>query len=148
MRTHELAAILRELSVALSHLPDTDLTSLPEILKDSSTYQGSLGPVEPTKRRPRRSATTEDIHGTLATLSKREILELLDKANVSVKVRTKDSAKEAARKISTHLTEYPTSAKKIRLALRKQHPTLISQPLSKALDTLLGNRDEVPVTGS
>lgn len=148
MKTHELATLLRELSVVLGHLPNTELTSLPEVLKTSSTYQGSAAPVRETKRIPRSHAPSDEIDRTLETLSKREIVELVSEANLSIEIRSKDSAKDAARKISAYLTKYPTSAKKVRLVLRNQRPALTSEPLSKALETLLGNRDEVPLTGN
>ena len=146
MKTHELAAFLRELSAILSHLPDTELTSLPEMLRGSSVSQGTLVRVEETKRAPRSLTPSHNIYATLATLSKGEIVQLLNEAKLPIKIRSKDSAKDVAQKISTHLTRYPTSARKVRLALRKQRPALISEPLSKALGTLLGNRDEVPLT--
>ena len=146
MKTHELAAFLRELSAVLSLLPDTELTSLPDMLKSSSIYQGTLVPAEETKRIQRNHAPSDNIYATLATLSKGEIVQLLSKANVSIDIRSKDSAKDAARKISTHLTRYPTLARRVRLVLRQQRPALVSEPLSKALETLLGNRDEVPLT--
>ena len=148
MKTHELAAFLRELSAVLSLLPDTELTALPDMLKSSSIYQGTLVPAEETKRIQRNHAPSDNIYATLATLSKGEIVQLLSKANVSIDIRSKDSAKDAARKISTHLTRYPTLARSGQTCsvLRQQRPALVSEPLSKALETLLGNRDEVPLT--
>ena len=146
MRTHELATFLGDLSAALSHLPDVELTSLPEMLGGLSTYQETFLPIEEKKRTPRRNAHSDDLQETLAGLSKTELVELINKANVPVEIRKKDSAKYAARKISTHLTKYPVSARNVRLALRKQGPALTSKPLSKALETLLGNRNAVPAT--
>ena len=146
MKTHELATFLRELSAILSYLPDTELTSLPEMLKSSPISQGALVPAEGTKRMPRSHSPSDNIYETLVILSKGQIVQLLNEANVSVEIRSKDSAKDAARKIRTHMTRYPASARKVRQALRKQRPALISEPLSKALGTLLGNRDEISPT--
>lgn len=139
MKTHELAAFLKELAEALGQLPDMELTSLPEILKGAAVYPAALIPVEEPKRTLGKVTPEDDIQRTLAKLSKREMLQLLDRANVRIRIRSKDSTNDAAKKIKAHLLKYPASAKQIQIALGKERSGLISQPLSKALETLLGN---------
>ena len=74
MRTHELADFLKNLSVALSSLPDAELTSIPEMLKESS-QKPSVAVVP--KGSASTSVSSEDFHRTLATLSKRDIVDLV-----------------------------------------------------------------------
>ena len=150
MRTHELAVFLKDLSDVLTHLPDTEITSLPEILKTTSDLRGAIPPA-PVKVQPRAkltSASIDDITKTLATLSKREIVELVGESSLNISIRSKDSAKDVANKIKMHLIKYPDSSKRVNIILKRKHPVAISEPLSKALGTLLGNRDATPTTGS
>lgn len=150
MRTHELAVFLRDLSDVLTHFPDTEITSLPEILKPTSDLREEISPasVKASPRAKKTSASIDGISKTLATLSKKEIVELVDESSLNVSIRSKDSAKDAANKIKRHLIKYPDSSKRVNIILKRKHPVAISEPLSKALGTLLGNRDATPTIGS
>lgn len=138
MRTHELANFLKGLSEVLADLPDMEIMSLPKVVKKSLSQSVSLTSVEAARPMTRKNVSNTDIQKTLATLSKREILEILEKANITVSIRTKDSGKDVAKKIAAYLKIHPAAARQFGLVLEKQRPTLISQPLSKALETLLG----------
>lgn len=141
MRTHELAVFLREMSDVLINLPDSEITSLPEVLQNSSTsnVDNSLISGKGPKRVKTTSAPVDDIFTTLATLPKKEIVKLVDESSLDVSIRSKDSAKDAANKVKRHLTDYPESSQQVNAILKRRHPPRISEPLSKAMRTLLGN---------
>ena len=151
MRTHELASILRGISDVLNHLPDTEVTSLSEVLKDTSISQETPAPPKAQEQKQpsaKTHATIEEIYQTLTTLPKRKIVELIDEADISVQIRGKDSAKDTARKVRSYLTAQPNSTRKVNSILIRKHSAVVSEPLSKALGILLGDRDEVPSTRS
>lgn len=152
MRTHELASILRSLSDALGHMPDTEITSLPEILKSSAIYEDqettALPQVVEGSPSSKSNAAIDDIHQTLTTLNKKQVVALIDEAGIPVEIRSKDSAKAAARKVKVYLTYQPNATRKVRSILRRKHSVAVSEPLSKALGILLGDNDEVSATRS
>ena len=141
MRTHELAVFLREMSDVLMNLPHSEIASFPEVLRNSalSKVDDSLISGKGTKRVGLTSAPVDDLFTTLATLPKKEIVKLVDQSSLDVSIRSKDSAKDAANKIKRHLTDYPESSQQINAILKRRHPPKISEPLSKAMRTLLGN---------
>lgn len=150
MRTHELASVLRSLSDALKYMPDTEIASLPEVLKSSPNYLESLSSTQVAEEKLSASATAsiDDIHDTLKTLTKKEIMALIVEADISVEVQSKDSAKYTANKVRNHLTAHPRATRKIRSIIRRKHSVTALEPLSKALGILLGDNDEVSATGS
>lgn len=146
MRTHELAVFLREMSDVLMNLPDSEIASLPEALRNSSNsnvddsfVDDSLNSGKGAKRAKITRAPVDDIFTTLVTLPKKEIVELVDQSSLDVSIRGKDSAKDAANKIKRHLTDHPESSQQVNAILKRRHPPRISEPLSKAMRTLLGN---------
>ena len=150
LKTHELASVLRGISDALNQMPDTEITSLPEMLKNASINQvpPSLPLVEKKKLSPRAAASIDEVHERLMALTKKEIVALIGEADIPVEIRSKDAAKDAARKIRTYLTTNPSSTRKVKSVLIRKHPSRVSEPLSKALGILLGDKDEVSATGS
>ena len=150
MRTHELASVLRSLSDALKYMPDTEIASLPEVLKSSPNYLESLSSTQVAEEKLSASATAsiDDIHDTLKTLTKKEIMALIVEADISVEVQGKDSAKYTANKVRNHLTKHPRVTRKVRSIIRRKHSVTALEPLSKALGILLGDNDEVSATGS
>ena len=150
MRTHELASVLRGLSDVLSHLPDTEISSLPEILKDSSIYRDSPAPPKIAEKKvsARTTAYIDDIHETLTNLPKKEVMALISEADIPIEVQGKDSSKYAARKVRNYLTTNPASTRKVKSILTRKHSTMVSEPLSKALGILLGDSNEVSATRS
>ena len=150
MRTHELASVLRGISDALSSMPDTEITSLPEMLKNTPIRQEPLVPSPGAEKKlsERVIASIEDIHETLGTLTKKEIVALIEEADIPVEVQSKDSAKTAARRVKTHLTAQPSAARKVKSIIRRRHSGMVSAPLSKALGILLGDSDEVSAAES
>ena len=150
MRTHELASVLRGISDVLSSMPDTEITSLSEMLKNSVIYSEVPAPPQIVEKKPstRTNASIDDIHETLASLPKKEVVALIDEASIPIEVRTKDGAKDAARKVRNHLTAHPSATRKVKSIIRRRHSDTVSEPLSKALGILLGDSDEVSATGS
>ena len=149
MRTHELASVLRSLSDVLSYLPDTEVTSLAEVLKGTTIGQEDLAPpkVEEQKQPSAKiNAAIEEIHQTLTTLPKKKIVELISEADIPVQIRGKDSAKDTAGKVRNYLTTNPSSTRKVNSILIRKHSTVVSEPLSKALGILLGDSNEVSAT--
>ena len=150
MRTHELASVLKGLSDVLNSMPDTEITSLPEMLKNSSIYQEPLVPNKGAERKlsAKVTASINDVHATLTTLTKKDVVALIDEADIPVEIRSKDGAKDAARKVKTYLTTQPNATRKVKSIIRRRHSVTVSEPLSKALGILLGDNDEVSATGS
>ena len=150
MRTHELASVLRSLSDVLSYMPDTEITSLPDMLKNSSILESSapLPQAGEKKLSARAAASIEDVHETLMTLTKKQVVALIDEADISVGIRSKDSAKDAARKVRNYLTTHPAETRKVKSIISRKHSVVVSEPLSKALGILLGDNDEVSITRS
>ena len=150
MRTHELASVLRGISDVLSSMPDTEIASLPEMLKNSSIYQETPASpkTEAKKLSARASASIDEVHERLTALTKKEVVALIGEADIPVEIRSKDSAKNAARKVKIHLLAHPKATRKVKSILIRKHPVRVSEPLSKALGILLGNNDGVSTTGS
>jgi len=149
MKTHEFASLLRDFADMLDHLPDTEITAFPEALRSLSMPQEENVPLPLTETEQPKSRVSSDgdIFETLTTLPKKEIVAIIRDANVDIPIRVKDSGRDVALKIRTHLRRNPTVARKLRSNLKRRKTTVVSEPLSKALGTLLGNRDEVSNTG-
>ncbi|MXY20378.1 MAG: hypothetical protein F4Y49_03475 [Dehalococcoidia bacterium] len=149
MRTHELASFLRDMADALSSLPDTELTALPEAVTMLMNSQARTAPLpipETTPLPEKHSSSIEEIHTILITLTKQEIVSVVAESGLDIPFRGKDSAKDVAGKIRRYIGQNPDTIKNIRLSLNKQQSNLPTTPLSKALGTLLGNRDELSIT--
>ena len=149
MKTHEFASFLRDLADALGRLPDTEMTSLPVLLQNLSLPKEQADPIPApaTPRSKRESPIAEGIYKTLSTLKKHEIASIVQESGLPVQIRPKDSANNALSKVRRYLLENPHAVRTLRSTLSKHQPHLISQPLSRALETLLGNRDEISITG-
>lgn len=151
MKTHELASFLRDLADVLSYLPDTEVAEFPAVLEKQLSPQETTVPMPiPGAERPKKRTSpvnnTDDVVKTLYTLSKRDVVSIINELDLGISVRNKDSSKDVTLKIKSYLNRNPSAARKIRSILKKKHSSSISEPLSKALDTLLGNRDEISVT--
>ena len=143
MRTHQLAALFRELADLLDLLPDADLQAVPgELLKLRSGAPASL----PTKG-SRKPARKDNLLEEIGVLPKHELMEFIEGLQLPILVRRKDSTVDVASKVKTLLQRQPDYRRKVGYFLRRRRPPGGSQPLSKALDTLFGNRDEVPTAG-
>lgn len=148
MKTHELAKHLRILADTLSRFPDTNIASLSDLLTTINSTQQPLPLVKEPKAKKGRSESSNDSYNALKLLRKREVVELIESLALPIAIDSKDSSKYLTSKIRRHLNQYPSDMRRVNLFLRRKRPATTSEPLSKALETLLGNRDEIPTTDS
>ena len=149
MKTHELASFLRALADVLNALPDTEIVAIPDFAHTASSPPNETVPlpIKATTSSKKPSPSVNEIYEILSTLKKQEIVAVAYAADLTISIRGKDSTKDAVRKVRNYLLSNPSAARKVKAALNCHQSAMISQPLSKALGTLLGNRDELSITG-
>ena len=105
MKTHELAALLRYVVDRLASLPDFEITSYRQLLKDLASPQQRLP--EPQTSRKRDGANVEILFEALRGLNKADVGVLISTLELPVTVRSRDSAEDLALKVRTYLSPNP-----------------------------------------
>lgn len=127
MKTHDLAKALSTLAKILRAQPNVDLNEI------------DLTAKQPHQKTP-SSSKDEALAGltTLANLSKiekREWIDLIEKNQLPINVRSRDANRDVIGKLLRHLEQNPESRKQLTEEAKKS--TATSPQLSKALSILL-----------